>query len=415
MTSHGRRTLLHFATPSAAALGPNQLREVLSPLHDVPLQTSAVAFVAHLGRARTIQTHSAAKAAGATRLAQVPPTSLDMNDVFKNYEKRLPQEWIRWMSWAHWAYVEALPHQIPDLRDAIEALIAVESQLHVSSAHPNRDHVVHPLADAELAVALYDLARTRRPRFDDRDWVVLRECVPGLANDVTTRARVVRCGLALAGLFHDVGYLRYIGEAERIQLGRLGIVAPPSAFDLWSTPAIFADSYLDRVLGGDARFGDLFDWGLNTGKHGPFAAFMLASTALRLRSEGRLPPEVDAAFQLAAAAAALHEVHGERGSAWPSIEPIAQMLRGTARRPGWHWPGLFRIVDDLHCWARPSLVPERRTTRVVYGADGCRLHDDGRVEIRVSKKGDGRRERQALIDLQRAEGPLFARLGIEIV
>jgi hypothetical protein len=389
------------------------LRTVLSPLHDVPQRTPAVAFVADLGRARTVQTRAAAKAAGATRLAQVPPTSLDLNDVFKNYEKRLPQEWIRWMSWAHWAYVDALPHQIPDLRDAIEALIAVESQLHVSSKHPNRDHVVHPLADAELAVALYDLARARRPRFDSHDWSVLRESVPGLTDTRATRARVVRCGLALAGLFHDVGYLRYIGEAERIQLGRLGIVAPPSAFDLWSTPPIFADSYLDRVLGGDARFGDLFDWGLNTGKHGPFAAFMLASTALRLRSEGRLPPEVDAVFQLAAAAAALHEVHGVDCSAWPSIERIASRLRGTARK-GWSLPGLFRIVDDLHCWARPSLVPERRTARVVYGADGCTLHDDGRVEVRVSKKGDGGRERQDLIKLQKAEGPLFARLGIEI-
>jgi len=377
---------------NAAAL---RLDAVLGPLATVPTQAPRVLHDQAVERARLDQLQhrlrsAPPKAQAPQRIAYdqrvelererhlryVGQPRLDMNRVFEKYGKRLPITWQRWLWWSHRCYEHALPREIPALLEGIEALIAVEAQLHVDSQYPNRDHVLHQLADAELAVKLHLVAT---PGFDDRDWETLVAVVPAAAN--LDRGAVTRCGLALAGMFHDIGYLRYVGASARHTLAStFGLVAPSPSIDLWEVMATFAGTYLDRILwrpgdnSTDGLVADVFAFALEAGWHGPLSAMVMASTARHLRNEGRATPEVEAALQIATAAAFLHELH--------ALEPAhaavpAAISHARDRIAGYAWPVWFRIVDELQCWFRPTLAPgaapDVDRAALDYGAAGARL------------------------------------------
>lgn len=313
------------------------------------------------------------------RLRYASQARYSMNRVFEKYGERLPLTWQRWLWWSHRCYEYVLPRDLPALLEGIEALIAVEAQLHVDSQYPNRDHVLHQLADAELAVKLHVVAQ---PGFDDLDWEMLVKTVPAAERfDRDAREAVTRCGLALAGMFHDIGYLRYVGASARDSLAStFGMLAPRPSIDPWEVMATFAGTYLDRILwqdhddGTDGLVTDVFMHAWEAGWHGPLSAMVLSSTARRLRNEGRSTAEVEASLQIAAAAAFLHELHALKRA---DIPAPAAILRARERIVGYAWPTWFRIVDELQCWFRPTLapcaVPDVRRATLDYGACGAKL------------------------------------------
>ena len=317
-----RASLIAFASATAEPAAGLQLRSVLKPLWE-------------LRAAPLAQRHRTAHERDLTerlrrRLRAVPPTALrpdlrslhdrrmfdegeadlrlryraappaGLGRVFAQYGKRLPTAWQRWLWWAHRCYEHAIPRTVPALIEAFEALIAIEAQLQVDGNHANRDHVVHQLADAELAVKLHTAAA---PGFDDHDWDALCAAVPSArALDPSTRAEVTRCGLALAGLFHDVGYLRYVGDGARHALSTgFGLAAPGPSFDLWEVMRELAGTYLDHILspgagGSDGLVAELFAFAWENGWHGALSARLLISVGRKLRGEGRATPRVDAAM-----------------------------------------------------------------------------------------------------------------------
>jgi hypothetical protein len=309
------------------------------------------------------------------RLRYVEPPRLELSRVFEKYGKRLPVVWQRWLWWTHRCYEHALPRDVPALLEAFEALIAVEAQLQVDGKYPNRDHVVHQLADAEVAVKLHALAH---PGFDDADWKELARAVPGVA--AVDRDAVTRCGLALAGMFHDIGYLRYVGASARHALATaFGLAAPGPTFDLWEVMGDLGGTYLDRILwrsgaaSSDGLVADVFAFAWDNGWHGTLSARVLASTARRLRVEGRTTPQVEAALQIATASAFCHELHALE-HAHEAVPRAVEAARDRIR--GYAWPALFRIVDELQCWFRPELVPSSNNAEaahLTYGADGVEL------------------------------------------
>ena len=284
-----RDTLVAFATPAPSSSEP-RLRDVLSAglagvapqdpivLHDFALQGARLDAVAngYTGRAGQHRV-----------LRHVERPRADIHHVFLNYAKRLPSEWQRWLWWAHWCYENALPRDLPLLLDAIEALVAVEAQLQVDGGHVNRDHIVHQLADAEVAVKLHDAAT---PGYDDSDWSCLRDCARLSDMD---RMSVTRAGLCLAGMFHDVGYLRYVGASARQALATgFGIAAPMPTIEPWAVMESFAGGYLDRILSvrgrSDGLVVDVFRFGWDHGWHGPLSALVLTGSARRVqRALGR--------------------------------------------------------------------------------------------------------------------------------
>ena len=356
------------------------------------------------------------------RYADMP--RLDMNRVFEKYGERLPMTWQRWLWWSHRCYEHALPRHVPALLEGIEALIAVEAQLHVDSQYPNRDHVLHQLADAELAVKLHLVAT---PGFDNRDWETLKEAVPAAAP--LDQGTVTRCGLALAGMFHDIGYLRYVGASARTALAStFGLVVPGPSIDPWEVMATFAGTYLDRILwhprdkSTDGLVADVFAFAWEAGWHGPLSAMVLASTARRLRHEGRATPKVEAALQIATAAAFLHELHALK----PAHEAVPAVIAVARKRiAGYAWPVWFRIVDELQCWFRPTLAPckkpEFERSMLDYGAAGARLEpaaDGTSARLVVYAASEDARARiegkevKLLRTLAENQPDVFAALGI---
>lgn len=407
MLTFDRDTLFEFARPRVgpAAADPGssvtlyeragalRLADVLQPLTRVPSKPPRVLHDAAVERARLDRLRrrlksdppragSATEAAYQRRmelerqraLRYVGQPRLDMNRVFEKYGKRLPMSWQRWLWWTHRCYEHALPRDVPALLEGIEALIAVEAQLHVDSSYPNRDHVLHQLADAEVAAKLHAVAA---PGFDDRDWSTLVDAI-ALPHDVD-RALITRCGLAIAGMFHDIGYLRYVGASARSALAStFGLVTPAPSVSPWDVMATFQGTYLDRILweprdtSTDGLVADVFAFGWEVGWHGPLSAMVIASTARHLRNEGRATPEVEAVLQIATAAAFLHELHALE----PEHEAVPSSIATARQRiAGYAWPVWFRIVDELQCWFRPTLAPgpTKETSTLEYGADGATL------------------------------------------
>ncbi|MBL8622464.1 MAG: hypothetical protein JNK64_14220 [Myxococcales bacterium] len=396
-----RDTLVAFASPSPTVGAiPLRLRTLLEEgLAGVSPQDPIVRHRIAVQRARldAVEARFVGRVGQHRVLRYTGRPRSDIHRVLANYGKRLPLEWQRWLWWTHWCYEQAIPVDLPLLLDSIEALIAVEAQLQVDGNHPNRDHIVHQLADAEVAVNLHHIAT---PGYDDGDWDYLRASVGLLPSD---RQPVTRAGLCLAGMFHDLGYLRYVGASARQALAtNFGIAAPVPSFELWSVMESFAGSYLDRILshGGhsDGLVADVFRFGWDNAWHGPLSALVLMGAARRVELEGRASPRMSGALQVAAAAAFLHELHP--GKPDDVIAPVA--IREARRRiRDFAWPALFRIVDELQCWCRPKLVPDTagevidptypmRST-LHFGARGASIAGTT-MTIQVQQKGDAKGE-----------------------
>jgi hypothetical protein len=456
-----RNSLVAFARPAVPSATPRsasassapfaaaaalRLRDLMSPLYTLAPQHPRLPHDQAVERAHVDRLHRRLRdkpppMSEATRLAAYEARMidererrlrylelhrLDLKSVFEKYGERLPTAWQRWLWWAHRCYEHALPRDLPALLEAIEALIAVEAQLQVDGRHPNRDHVVHQLADAEVAAKLHAVAT---PGFDDRDWNLLSEAVPRAA--ALDRGKVTRCGLALAGMFHDIGYLRYVGAFARHALSAsFGLVAPGPTFDLWEVIANLGGTYLDRILwrrdtsASDGLVADVFAFAWDNGWHGALSAMVLASTARRLRIEGRSTPQVEAALQIATAAAFFHELHAVK----PAHDAVPRAVAEARERiQGYAWPVLFRIVDELQCWFRPELVPSGPdrpgAAHLAYGAHGAELvslpgTSASRRQIvlhtpQASVRALDAKEASALRYLARQQPEVFRALGVE--
>ncbi len=373
-------------------------------------------------------------------LKQMQAASIDLGEVLTNFEQRLPRKWVDLMCWGHWVATSLLPLDMPGLRNAFEALIEHEPQLHLEPYYPNRDHLVHQIADSCLAVDLHRRAARSRRDYDQPDWELLQKCVPGLEDK--HRDEVVEAGLALAGLTHDIGYLRYVGATARERLAAIfGVTAPAVSMEPRDLARLFAGSLLDRMLApdpldptktvGDGNLVDIYQAAWKKGDHGPFSATVLASVGRGLALEGRSIPVIEAALQVAAAAAYCHELHPTKDEEDDSYRP-AVIAEARRRLKGFRWPALFRIVDEMQCWFRPELRSDDNgdTTRVSMGArslryEGKRLiitsemteEDEQALKTRFpGAKARGGKEAKALRHLRRYlakdAGVLFQALGI---
>lgn len=358
-----KRALVEFAAPRGS--GDSPLKAVFHALvRDARPPPLGIAFLTEMERHNMAALASTLIADDALHASQ---SRAAIEDVLAGYRKRLPLHWREWLLWSHWVYSYSLPPSLAPLLEAIEALITVEGQLQYDALHPNRDHIVHQIGDALTAITLHERASGLRPGYDDADWRQLSGCVRGL--DDRERQGVTRAGLALAGMFHDVGYLRYVGASTRqVLAARFSVMAPPPVLDLWDAARVFDGTYLAAILGGTKMAVEVFAhaWALQW--HGPLAAFVLASVAQQLRAEGRSSPVLEGSLQIAAAAAFLHELH-----------PVSAKDRSPKRRPqrivdvvsrldDLAWPALFRIVDEVQCWGRPYLRPAIAGSTLDYGA-----------------------------------------------
>ncbi len=338
-----------------------ELHEVFRPLWRVPPRSIRAALAEKHEDDTCDRTVKAARSLPDRELTQVARATPQLGKVLDNFDQRLPQRWVELMRWAHWVAMSLIPPEMPALRHAFEALIEHEPQLHVAPYYPNRDHLVHQIADAGLALDLHRRGRERRPRYDDVDWRLLCEVVPGLTE--ANRVEVTEAGLALAGLTHDIGYLRYIGAAARERLSNIfGVSVPAPGVEPNDLLRIFSGTLVENMLtrprqAVDGLVVDLYQAAWKRGLHGPLAAMVIASVARGLRLEGRSVPVIDGILQVAASAAFLHELHPTKESEENPNRPLAvREARRCVRR--YRWPALFRIVDDMQCWFRPELRAE---------------------------------------------------------
>jgi hypothetical protein len=365
----------------------------------------------------------------------------NLTQVFDNYSRLLPRRWVELLTWGHWVAMYLIPPDLPALRHAFEALLEIEPQLHVDAYHPNRDHVVHQIADACLAAKLYQRANRLTRDFDDLDWACLQPVVPESAHWSRPQREQVTCaGLALAGLTHDVGYIRYVGAVARERLATVfGVAAPPPSIAPWDLMRVFGGTLLERMLarptaaredqlkehrkqhpekarnitdGIDGIVVDLYQTAWRRDDHGPLSAFVLASVARGLRLEGRTIPELEAVLQIAIAAAFLHELHFNK----PEHREAPRSIREARERlKRYRWPSLFRIVDDLQCWFRPKLIASQASggSDIDLGAEGFAI-EGHTLTVRCGPGGRGATESRELEYLRREGGArsVFDALGI---
>lgn len=157
---------------------------------------------------------------------------------------------------------------------------------------------------------------------------------------------------------------------------------------------------------------DLFDYAWHKGWHGPLGGFVLANAAAALRTEGRLTVQLDAAFAIASAAAALHELHDVKK---PKSRPPAIIAAAHSSIAPYAWPLLFRVVDELQCWMRFEHVPSKLYDDKMVadpGAQGCEISPAGDVKIWLSPTSDRGVAEAASLEYLRTTTGVEARLGL---
>lgn len=392
-------SLREFAgLPLPGLVGPpvgRTLQQVLQPLRRVrPLPPPVRVEQRRSGRRRTqvvnaqevLRNNPVSPVRWQWMQSQFAATSLrrsTLETALEQYSRRLPRMWVELVS-STWDVYERRFRDLPFLLDAMRSLILVEGQLQVSAEKANRDHILHQLADGFMGARLAHLleddgAPGEAGRAADFEVVGLERCLRrlGLGSGIDcTALELWEAGLCVAGLFHDVGYVRYVAESG-LQAMRDVFQHPVSGVsprDAEGLASLFMDSHIVEMLAAayedddvelDAARAralalvlDLYDHGWQQKNHGPLSATILLEAAQRLRLDARQTPGAEAVLQLAATAAFAHELHplrkrkkGRQLVLYPAVAEFLSVAGQAAL------PLIFRMVDELQCWYRPCLVP----------------------------------------------------------